>query len=91
MKTVIHSYTTRQSNFIVPSNNRLCRTRDGVNHFGRAFFNNLPHQFKSVNQRQFKRKVKNLLVRNAFQNYVEFLNYDFKKYIMCYYFYYYHD
>lgn len=75
----IHSYPTRHRDFIIPSNNRLCKTRDGINYFGIQFHNKLPLQIKTLDQRHFKIKVKNILARNAFQNFEEFLDYDFSK------------
>jgi hypothetical protein len=76
----IHNLNTRQKrNLHVPSTN-LSRAQKGVLYSGTKIFNHLPTHIKSSsrNTKQFKTKLKNLLLQHSIYSLEEFYQMDFK-------------
>lgn len=73
---VIHSYSTRNGENLVPSYHRLQRTRRGADFYGINFFNVLPTHIKNLNLEQFKKKVRSCLISGAFYSFEEYLESD---------------
>lgn len=61
---------------------RLRRCQSGPGYWAIKFFNKLPKELRDLPLRAFKRKVHEILVKNAFYNFNEFLNCNFNMFIV---------
>lgn len=59
--------------FIYPT--RQSKAKHVINYIGIKIHNKLPQQIKTLNQRHFKMKLKNVLVRSELQNFDEFITF----------------
>lgn len=72
----IHHYQTRSRNNIHIEFHRINRSRDASNYFAPNFYNRLPNEIKKLPLKQFKARLKKLLLTKAFYCLNEFLTCD---------------
>ena len=65
-----HNYPTRNNNNLVADFSRLERSRNGTRYLAIKFFNSLPAQVRVLDINQYKTKIKNYLIANAFYSYI---------------------
>lgn len=73
----IHDHNTRKKKNLVPLYRRLKRCQDGPGYWAIKFFNVLPQALKELPVNTFQRRLKYILLVNAFYNFDEFLNHTY--------------
>lgn len=74
---MIHSHNTRQGKDICPGPLKLKRSQDGINFHAIKFFNRLPVVVREKDSKTFLKEVRNVLMKNAFYDWDEFMSYHF--------------
>lgn len=73
----VHSYDTRNKNNLIPLYWRLKGCQDGPGYWAINFFNILPESIRGLPYSSFCRQLREILVKNAFYSFDEFLSYRF--------------
>ena len=76
-RQTIHNYPTRQRHKIDTPIHRLTRTQETARPTSIRLYNKLPESFTDISLVQFRRKIKEILINNAFYSIEEFLHHDF--------------
>ena len=73
----VHGHNTRHRRNLVPAYWRLKRCQSGPGYWSVKFYNVLPNDIKQLSFNNFKNKIRQILVQNAFYTFEEFLSYRF--------------
>ena len=73
----IHGYPTRYSHKREIPRNRLSRTQETTKPLSIKLYNKLPKHVTDLDLKQFKTKIRELLLNNAFYTIEEFIEYNF--------------
>lgn len=69
-----HQYDTRNRKYFVVPHHRLCMTQRGVDYWGVKMYNHLPAEVKALNKTRFKKRVRELLLKNTIYNMNEYFS-----------------
>lgn len=72
----VHNYNTRNKKNLVVPYWRLKRCQSGPGYWSVKFFNALPENIKKLPMKEYKRKIKIILLQNAFYSFDEFLRFE---------------
>lgn len=73
----VHEHDTRYKKNLVPAYCRLRKCQDGPGYLAIKFFNVLPLSIRNLPETSFKNRIKQILIREAFYTFDEFINYKF--------------
>lgn len=72
-----HSYLTRNRELFIHPRHRLCKTQNFVTYLGIKMYNRLPTTMKNLDEKHFKKAIKDILLQLTFYSTEEFFNHAF--------------